>query len=128
MLALQVAVPGAAQAAGGGDWIEICGEFGVVEIQVAYEEGGEEQDCPECSTCPLCAAENGAGPVSVLRFGVRRAAVCAVMLPAGTLAPRNPAQFWHDGRGPPLVIEIEPGRALRASVAATQTRGEAPWF
>lgn len=127
MLVLQVAFPGAGQAAAGGDWIEICGEFGVVEILVASEGGSEEQDCPKCSTCPLCAAENGAGPVSILRSGISRVAECAVLLPAGTSVQPNPAQYWHDGRGPPLAIKIESERALRASVAATQSKGEAPW-
>ncbi|WP_260006229.1 hypothetical protein [Leisingera sp. M527] len=127
MLVLQVAFPGAGQAAAGGDWIEICGEFGVVEIQIASEDSSESQDCPKCSTCPLCAAENGAGPASVLRSGISRAADCGVLLPAGTAVQPNPAQYWHEGRGPPLVTEVDSERALRASVAATLTKGEAPW-
>ncbi|MEW2912377.1 hypothetical protein [Leisingera sp. JC11] len=128
MLVLQVAFPGAGQAAAGGEWIEICGEFGVVEIQVAAEGSEEKQDCPKCSTCALCAAENGAGPVSLQPSGISRAADCTVLLPAGTAVQPNPAQYWHDGRGPPLVTEIESERAFRASVAATQDKGEAPWF
>ncbi|QAX30692.1 hypothetical protein [Leisingera sp. NJS204] len=127
MLVLQTAFPSAAQVAAGGDWIEICGEFGVVEIQIGSEDSSEPQDCPKCSTCPLCAAENGAGPVSVLRSGISRAADCAVLLPAETTVQPNPAQYWHEGRGPPLVAETESERALRASVAATLTKGEAPW-
>ncbi|WP_259973663.1 hypothetical protein [Leisingera aquaemixtae] len=127
MLVLQVAFPGAGQAAAGGEWIEICGEFGVVEMQVAGDDSEDTQDCPKCSTCALCAAENGAGPVSVLRSGLSRAAECAVLLPAGTAVRPNPAQYWHDGRGPPLANKIEPERALGASMAATQNKGEAPW-
>ncbi|CUI01767.1 hypothetical protein PHA8399_03913 [Leisingera aquaemixtae] len=127
MLVLQVAFPGAGQAAAGGEWIEICGEFGVVEMQVAGEDSEDTQDCPKCSTCALCAAESGAGPVSVLRSGLSRAAECAVLLPAGTAVRPNPAQYWHDGRGPPLANKIEPERALGASMAATQNKGEAPW-
>ncbi len=127
MLVVQVAFPGAAQAAAGGEWIEICGEFGVVEIQVAEEGSGEAQDCPKCSTCPLCAAENSAGPVSAFRSDISRAADCSVLLPAGTAVQPNPAQYWHDGRGPPLTTKIVSERASRASVAATLTKGEAPW-
>ncbi|WP_264212528.1 hypothetical protein [Leisingera thetidis] len=127
VLVLQIAFPGAAQAAAGGEWIEICGEFGVVAIQVAAEDSGGEQDCPKCSTCALCAAENGAGPVNVLRPGISRAAEGNVLLPAGTAVQPNPAQYWHDGRGPPLAAKTESERALRASVAATQDKGEAPW-
>jgi len=127
MLVLQVAFPGAGQAAAGGEWIEICGEFGVVEIQVAAGDSEDKPDCPKCSTCALCAAENGAGPVNTLRSGFTRAAECAVLLPAGTAVQPNPAQYWHEGRGPPLVTKIESERAPSASVAATQTKGEAPW-
>ena len=127
MLVLQVAFPGVGQAAAGGDWIEICGEFGVVEIQVVSGESDDKQDCPKCSTCALCAAENGAGPAVVHSSGLSRVADCAVLLPAGTAVQPNPAQYWHEGRGPPLVTKIESERALRAIVAATQNKGEAPW-
>lgn len=127
MLVLQVALPGAGQAAAGGEWIEICGEFGVVEIQVAAGDSEDKPDCPKCSTCALCAAENGAGAVNTLRSGISRAAEYAVLLPAGTAVQPNPAQYWHEGRGPPLAAEIEPERAPGASVAATQNKGEAPW-
>ena len=127
MLVLQVAFPGAGQAASGGEWIEICGEFGVVEIQVSAEGSGDKQDCPKCSTCALCAAETGYGAASIQTSGIGRAAKCAVLLPAGTAVQPNPAQYWHDGRGPPLADKIESERALRASVAATQNKGEAPW-
>jgi hypothetical protein len=127
MLVLQVALPGAGQAAAGGEWIEICGEFGAVEVQVAGGDSEDKQDCPKCSTCVLCAAENGAGPVGLQPYGITRAADCAVLLPAGTAVQPNPAQYWHEGRGPPLVTKIESVRALRASVAATQDKGEAPW-
>ncbi|WP_245595124.1 hypothetical protein [Leisingera daeponensis] len=127
MLVLQVAFPGAGQAAAGGEWIEICGEFGVVEIQVAGEASEETQDCPECGTCVLCAAETGAVPISHLPSGITHAADTIVLLPAGAAAYPNPAQFWHDGRGPPLANKIEPERAVGASMAATQNKGEAPW-
>ena len=72
-------------------------------------------------------AEKGAGPVNVLRSGISRAAEGNVLLPAGTAVQPNPAQYWHDGRGPPLAAKTESERALRASVAATQDKGEAPW-
>lgn len=127
MLVLQVAFPGAGQAAAGGEWIEICGEFGIVEIQVSDGGSGERQDCPKCSTCALCAAETGAGSVTFLHSGIRQAADFAVLLPVGTALQPNPAQYWHVGRGPPLVTEIESECAFRASVAATQEKGEAPW-
>lgn len=128
MLVLQVAFPGAARAAAGGEWIEICGESGVVEIQVVDEDSKEQRDCPKCSSCALCAAETGAGPVPLLLLAaVSRAADCAVLLPSETAVQPNPAQYWHEGRGPPLVIKTESERAFRASVAATQDKGEAPW-
>ncbi|WP_241479076.1 hypothetical protein [Leisingera sp. ANG-M1] len=126
MLVLQVAFPGAGQAAAGGEWIEICGEFGAVEIQMPAGDGGD-QDCPKCSTCALCAAENGAGPAGIVPASCGRAADCVVLLPDGTQVRPNPAQYWHDGRGPPLVNQKNSERALRASVAATQSKGEAPW-
>lgn len=127
MLVLQAAFPGAAQAAVGGEWIEICGEFGVVEIQVAAGDREDNKYCPKCSTCALCAAETGAGPVFLHVFGASRVAGRIVLLPTGAAVPPNPAQYWHDGRGPPLVKKIESERAFRASVAATQNKGEAPW-
>lgn len=127
MLVLQVAFPGSWQAAAGGEWIEICGEFGVEKIQVAAEDSEDKQDCPKCSTCALCAAETGAAPAFLQTSGFGQAADCAVLLPAGTAVRSNPAQYWHEGRGPPLVTEIESVRALRASVAATRDKGEAPW-
>lgn len=127
MLVLQIALPGAGQAAADGEWIVICGEFGAVEIQLDPESGGEQQDCPKCGTCALCAAGNGAGPVNLLPSGSSQAAVCAVQLPAGETVQPNPAQYWHEGRGPPLPAKIESERALRASVAATLIKGEAPW-
>ncbi|MEX0300924.1 MAG: hypothetical protein AB3N24_00740 [Leisingera sp.] len=125
-LVLQVAFPGAGQAAAGGEWIEICGEFGVAEIQVASEQDGSGQDCPECSTCVLCVAENGAAPATLLKSASSQMADCAVLLPYCAAVQPNPAQYWHDGRGPPLVNKKNSERVVRASVAATQSKGEAP--
>ncbi|WP_241482237.1 hypothetical protein [Leisingera sp. ANG-Vp] len=127
MLVLQIALSGAGQAAPGGDWIEICGEFGVVEIQLPAAGGGEREDCPKCSICALCAAETGARPAVWQAAGSSCAVDFTVWLPAAVSVRPNPAQYWHDGRGPPLVTKKNSERALRASVAATQSKGGAPW-
>jgi hypothetical protein len=126
MLVLQVAFPGAGQAAVGGEWIEICGEFGVVEIQITEENREREQACPKCGACVLCAAAHGAIPVGAMPTSISRAEVGTFLLPAAAAVPPNPAQHWHDGRGPPLVNQNNPERAYRASLAATQIKGEAP--
>lgn len=127
LLALQLLFPAAGAAAADGQWIEICGESGVALIQVNAETGEAQQDCPDCSTCVLCAAETGAKPVNCPPAASRAAAAPALPLPAQALVRPNPAQYWHEGRGPPLAKKIATERALRASMEATLTEGEAPW-
>ncbi|OED50256.1 hypothetical protein AB838_03140 [Rhodobacteraceae bacterium (ex Bugula neritina AB1)] len=128
MLVLQVSFAGAGQVAADGEWIEICGEYGAVEIQVDSEQDGRVQDCPECTACPMCTAESAARSAGVLFLGPNRMAECNVLLPPGAAVQPNPAQYWNDGRGPPLVNKKHSEHTPGAPVAATQIEGEAPWI
>lgn len=126
MLAMQVLLPGMGKAEAAGIWIEICSEFGVIEIEIAAEDSNSpSQDCPDCEICLMCAAElaqtrRDAFPSSVL---VLAQDLTGQLQP--TEAASNPAQFWHDGRGPPRLNTYNMARARGAFMATTQFKGEA---
>ncbi|WP_054458982.1 FAD:protein FMN transferase [Phaeobacter sp. 11ANDIMAR09] len=60
MLVLQMLFPSLGKAAGSGRWIEICSEFGAVEVQIPLEDqNSQDRECPGCDSCLICLAENG---------------------------------------------------------------------
>jgi len=140
LLMLQLVVPVMGSAAAGGDWIEICSEFGAVEIQMppagtvsgavpGVEPGdgsSNTPECPDCATCALCALVT----VAIDREA-QTTRLDARALPAGRspaeVAARNPAQFWPDSRGPPPGPAIPTARAPRAALASIADTGEPPW-
>ncbi|MGR3623405.1 hypothetical protein [Pseudophaeobacter sp.] len=126
MLTLQLLLPGIGQAQTTGSWIEICSEFGVIEIEVPAEDSNSQnEDCPDCEICLMCAAQN-----TQMRNNPAPASTLVLTRgPTGQLRPveaaSNPAQFWHDGRGPPRLNTNNMKRACGASMTTTQFKGEA---
>lgn len=126
MLAMQLLLPGIGKADTAGTWIEICSEFGVIEIEVAAEDSNSpSEDCPDCEICLMCAAENSQTRRDVIPSSV----LVLTQDLSGQLQPAeatsNPAQFWHDGRGPPRLNTYNMARARGAFMATTQFKGEA---
>jgi hypothetical protein len=133
LLAVQLLMPSIGKAGATRTWIEICSEFGVIEITVdATEDNAPSEDCPDCDICLMCAAQNGQSrSVEILALSpVWITGVTAQL--RSVEAASNPAQFWHDGRGPPRptiykLSTYNMTRACGASMATTQCRGEASW-
>ncbi|MCA0872496.1 hypothetical protein LCL97_16810 [Seohaeicola saemankumensis] len=102
LLALPGVLPAAAQAAGDGTWIEICGTDGVELIRFDMAGGvPSDQPCPDCNDCLMCAVfAAGALPVLAAQLAGRADAAPADPGYAAEI-PENPARFWPDNRGPP---------------------------
>jgi hypothetical protein len=122
---LQFAAPIASQAAGG-EWIEICSEFGIVEIQVdtgGSPDNATQPGCPECTLCASCTTGLATPQVSQ--------AICFKTFTLrwtpgtdGSVTP-NPAQFWPDNRGPPREKTNEVYHIGRKALMSIQWKGEA---
>lgn len=126
MLAMQLLLPGIGKAEAAGSWIEICSEFGVIEIEmIAEDSNSQTKDCPDCEICLMCAAQNG----QLRNVLTPSSSLVLTRTLSGQLRPMevtsNPAQFWHDGRGPPRLNTYNMTRACGASMATTQRKGEA---
>lgn len=125
-LSLQVIAPNIGQAAEGGDWMEICSEFGVIEIQInAPQEDGSE--CTECDTCVMCSVQ---GPSTLEDdFSALKLASSKTLIfrTDSHVVRTNPAQFWHVSRGPPDLNKIAMARVFGASVVTTQNKEVALW-
>ncbi|MEP2718442.1 hypothetical protein [Pseudophaeobacter sp.] len=126
MLAVQLLLPGIGKAETATSWIEICSDFGVIEIEVSsVETDSAREDCPDCDICLMCAAENGqARKTLVPTSSLALTADSALQMRSGAAAS-NPAQFWHDGRGPPRLQAAKMTCACGACMATTQSKGEA---
>jgi len=102
LLVLPGVLPAAAQAAGDGTWIEICGTDGVELIRFDMADGApSDQPCPDCDDCLMCAVfAAGALPVASMRPA---GPYDTPLVPAqyASEIPDNPARFWPDNRGPP---------------------------
>ncbi len=124
LLVVQLVAPQPVQAAGG-DWIEICGEYGVVEIQVNLDGTPvpNPDDCPDCQTCPLCALSHVAVTQTEARFAPLETATSVAGWHTASATIRNPAQYWHNTRGPPLATTK---KTTRAPQAPTHNTGEVP--
>lgn len=119
--------PGAAQSAGPGQWMVICGENGPVMTQVFLSETTPE-NCPKCDDCKACQQGFGTGgalpnqrtlaPVTSVQMRLVLSALSVV---------GNPAQFWHENRGPPLDSAPHNLSAHLGLHAATPTKGAASW-
>lgn len=128
VLIFQLLVPSFSFAADG-EWIEICSEVGAVLIEVDPDTGApvQEEPCPECDDCMLCAAS---GPAVMSLTVTQRADPFAdEMCPMeqSETAVTNPAQFWSQLRGPPLANQDIIERARRASMALTSNTGGVRW-
>jgi len=87
-----------------GDWIEICGEFGVELIKVSDSQTPEPQsDGPDCGTCVMCAVSAGA-VVVVPDAALAPTHTTALILPSAKANVAGPAATWHIARGPPLLL------------------------
>lgn len=128
MLVLQLLFPNLSRADSATTWIEICSEFGAVEIQVQLnDEDSQDKDCPDCDICLMCIAEYGQ-----LRGDLVVSDPFAVATGCGgnlhhSAEVSNPAQFWHDGRGPPRPATNNMKRACGASMTNTQSKEVASW-
>ncbi len=95
MLVLQMLFPSLGKAAGSGWWIEICSEFGAVEVQIPLEDqNSHDRECPDCDSCLICLAENGqTRSTQVASFTLVSATnVSPILRPCPGAA--TPAQFW----------------------------------
>ncbi|EBA16848.1 hypothetical protein RSK20926_03549 [Roseobacter sp. SK209-2-6] len=129
MVVLQLALPSLGQASDQGTWVEICSDLGPVEVEISSgETRTPSDDCPDCDICLLCAAENGqARPLTLSQTYGPVPQHSAHSLKQGIVL-LNPAQFWHDGRGPPRIQKTPMERASDASMATTLQEGGAPWI
>ncbi len=128
LLMLQVLGPALASP-GQGTWVEICSEAGAVWVQVDLEEDtdGPAAPCPKCANCPLCAITTAA-PAPDRPQVLRPDSVQIETCEFGTQPESYETErLWPETRGPPAAPEIRTERALRASMASTQTEGGAPW-
>lgn len=126
LLLLQLIAPLMGQAATGGEWVEICSEFGAVEVLIASDGSPiEVPDSPDCDTCTLCTSLTVVPSAPPSEFAVF---TIADRLNLGRSSDRigdNPAQFWPDNRGPPRTKVSYTHTGLRA-LAPTQSKGEVP--
>ncbi|CUH88762.1 hypothetical protein PH5382_02704 [Phaeobacter sp. CECT 5382] len=132
-LAVQILLPGVGKAQTAETWIEICSEFGAIEIKITEDvnsdsaSSDQSENCPDCDICLMCTAQNDQARLT--SFSASRLVLPKTL--AGQMRPiqvgSNPAQFWHDGRGPPRLNIDKMARACGASMATTQFREEAPW-
>jgi len=126
-LALQMLAPIAAHSANTGEWIVICGENGPELIQVQLSDEAPSP-CPKCDECTFCQlmASTGNTPSSALNSR-DLPMIKALHVHHGGNVMANPAQFWHENRGPPRfqTTPISDG-ASRPSHAATLSQGGVP--
>ena len=119
VLALVVAQAGplAARVLVGGAWIEICSEAGpvMVRVDLSGEEADERGECPACATCPFCAPPDTEA-AAMFEVAVTRVKAARDRPTQGTQTLiANPARFWPDNRGPPVVQAMQPtGICMRA--------------
>ncbi|MCD9148812.1 hypothetical protein [Pseudophaeobacter flagellatus] len=118
---MQLLLPGLGRAEAAENWIEICGEVGVVRIDIAAETGNtQNKDCPDCGTCLMCLAQiTPSQATAPTRTKPAYLTGTSGQVPSLEVAS-NPAQFWHDGRGPPRKQQQNMTRARGAFMAHTQ--------
>jgi hypothetical protein len=128
LFAVQLLLPSMGKAGAAETWIEICSEFGAIEILVDVTKGtAPSEDCPDCDICLMCAAQNGLSRDVAIPASspVWITSVATQLRPMETAS--NPAQFWHDGRGPPRLTTYEITRACGATMATTQCKEAVLW-
>ena len=128
-LTVQMLAPIAAHSANTGDWMEICGEDGPVLMQVQLSDD-EQAPCPKCDECKFCqlAVSTGSIPSPVLT-SYNLSAVKALHVCFEGTVEANPAQFWHENRGPPIAAPHakDSENACRLSIDETLSKGGASW-
>jgi len=126
-LILQMLAPVAAHSANSGEWMVICGADGPVLMQVQLSDDAPAP-CPKCDDCKACQLSVSVGGVLSAPLTLRDLlAMTAEHRPLGVSIAANPAQFWHENRGPPLVQSLISDSLFRLSHAATLSQGDAPW-
>lgn len=125
-LALQLIAPIAAHSANTGEWMVICGEDGPVLMQVQLSDD-DPAPCPKCDECKSCQLVVSTGSISPPTLNSRDLPMVKAVhvLHEGNVAA-NPAQFWHENRGPPLLHTTHSDSATRLSHAVTLSQGGAP--
>lgn len=124
LLVLQLFAPEMARAALGGTWVEICSDYGVIEVQMDLggTDSGTGSVCPECVFCALVNVATKESATQLVQFD-------SVFLLSGQypseVTVQNPAQFWHKNRAPPRQKStiIRAGRDCLASIRGI---GEVP--
>jgi len=110
-------------------WIEICSEAGAVWVEVDLDE--ESQDptmpCPKCADCTLCAITGVVPVLDVPDLTRIEFLQHAQFRPEDVYNSNNMAWLWPATRGPPRGPQIITERAPRATMAAIQISGGAPW-
>ena len=126
-LILQMLAPVAAHSANSGEWMVICGADGPVLMQVQLSDN-DPAPCPKCGECKACQLAISTGGILPLSLTLRDHPMIKTVhgLIDGAIAA-NPAQFWHENRGPPLVQSLISDSLYRLSHAATLSQGDAPW-
>lgn len=103
LLVLQSVLPVSARSSA--DWVEICGEFGAVLVQVdrgAVDPVDPTAPCPKCSDCAMCALTAFEDmPTAQIATVGDIGLISKISLPAYPDVAENAAQFWHESRGPP---------------------------
>ncbi len=126
LLLLQLLAPIMGQAATGGEWVEICSEYGAVEVLIAPDGTPTEvPDCPDCDSCTLCASLTVVSPTSPPESAVFTIVDRQGLSRPGDRIADNPAQFWPDNRGPPRAKISYTHTGLRA-LAPSHSKGEVP--
>lgn len=127
-LIFQLLVPSFSFAAEG-EWIEICSDVGAVLIEIDPDTGAPVQNdpCPDCDDCVMCAVSGAATMVQTLAVQTDPIAVGLGPVGPAEISVSNPAQFWSQLRGPPLAPQDIIERARRASMALTSNTGGVRW-
>ncbi|NIZ62391.1 hypothetical protein DL239_15570 [Sedimentitalea sp. CY04] len=128
-LTVQMLAPIAAHSANTGDWMEICGEDGPALMQVQLSDD-EQAPCPKCDECKFCqlVVSTGNIPNPALN-SYSLPVVTAISVQHEGNVEANPAQFWHENRGPPnLISHTNPSDGIcRPSIDETLSKGGASW-
>ena len=128
LLVLQFAAPLAGQAAGG-DWIEICSECGIIEVQVDFGDSPnrtKQPGYPACTLCSFCAISTVAQATTQVSQAICFETKTLARKPGkGEFVTQYSAHFWPVRRGPPAVKKTQTHHSSQAALMSNQWKGEA---
>ncbi|MGR3761782.1 hypothetical protein ACUXV3_16880 [Roseobacteraceae bacterium NS-SX3] len=128
LLLLQLLAPAALRASAAGQWIEICAGGGTELVRVGTGGAGDNEPCPDCSQCALCAPMDAAGPPRAGAASQHLMRQACLSVRRGQTRTAGAACTWPETRGPPAAgTHITIARAWRALMAETFETGGAPW-